>query len=114
MTKEEFDIDEPYRCYAYMMLVFDCHECHRYLDIRPAYGEHEGWQWFHDTAEQAWRAGWYVAPNLPDGSLPLFCLCPNCATRNASRNPVTRVAVTTQQNGDKIRPANATSLADRS
>ena len=26
MTEEEFDIHEAYRCYAYMMLMFDCHE----------------------------------------------------------------------------------------
>lgn len=90
MTEEQFDIHEAYRCYAYMMLLFDCHECQRYLDLDPPFDEHSGWQWFHDAADQAWRAGWYVAPNLPDGSTPLFCLCPQCAALQQLSPPATR------------------------
>ena len=62
MTEEQFDIHEPYRCYVFMMLMFDCHNCKRYFEIDPAYGEPYGWEWFHNASDQAWRAGWYVAP----------------------------------------------------
>ena len=50
-----------------MMLMFDCHDCRRYLEIEPLYGETYGWEWFHNAAEQAWQAGWYV--RLANGSL---------------------------------------------
>lgn len=89
MTKEQFDIHEAYRCYAYMMLLFDCHECQRSLDLASPFGEQSGWQWFHDAADQAWRGGWYVAPNLPDGSTEPFCLCPECAARKHLSPPAT-------------------------
>jgi len=90
MTAEEFDIHEPYRCYVYMMLVFDCHECKRFLELDPPFGEESGWQWFHDAADQAWRAGWYVPPRLPDGTTELYCLCPDCAGREHLSPPATR------------------------
>jgi hypothetical protein len=90
MTKEQFDIHEPYRCYAYMILLFDCHDCKRYLDLDPPYGDHSDWQWFHDAADQAWRAGWYVPPNLPDGSTDLYCLCPDCAAKRGLTAPAAR------------------------
>ena len=88
MTEEEFDIHEPYRCYAFLVLMFDCKECQRYLEIQPPFDEVEGWQWFHDAADQAWRAGWYVnvAPDLSS----LLCLCPDCAARQHLTPPATR------------------------
>ena len=90
MSEEEFDIHEPYRCYAFMMLMFDCHECKRYLDIYPPYGEPYGWEWFHNAADQAWRAGWYVPPALADGSTELSCFCPDCAAKKSLAPPATR------------------------
>jgi hypothetical protein len=90
MTDEEFDIHEPYRCYAFTFLLFDCHRCQRYFDLNPPYPADADWQWFHDAADQAWRAGWYVAPNLPDGSNTLFCLCPECAAHKHLSPPAIR------------------------
>ena len=90
MTEERFEIRDPYRCYAFMVLLFDCHDCRRVFSGDPPYPVNADWQWFHDAAEQAWRSGWYVAPNLPDGSSPLYCLCPQCAARRELHPPDSR------------------------
>lgn len=91
MTREECDVHEPYRSYVFMMLMFDCHDCKQCLNIVPPF-EHlpHGWGWYHDAADQAWRAGWYVPSASEDGSTELYCLCPECAAKKGFTAPATR------------------------
>ena len=72
MTADEFDIHEPLRQYALTFLLFDCDRCDATLSGDAPYPADADWQWFHDTAEQARKAGWHV-------SAQQACLCPRCA-----------------------------------
>jgi hypothetical protein len=72
VTADEFDIQEPFRSYVFLYLLFDCRRCKKTFSGDPPYPANPDWQWFHDTAEQARKAGW-------SASFEKGCLCPDCA-----------------------------------
>ena len=91
MTAEQFDIHEPYRALAFLMLTFRCEDCRRWLEIDPPYGTPlPDYEWYEKAADQAWRAGWYVPGPLADGSQDLYCLCPECAAKKRLSPPSAR------------------------
>jgi hypothetical protein len=81
----DFDLTDPYDVYFYMTLMFDCHDCKNLFIFEGRDGPDGTWQWFRDGGHAGRKAGWYVAPCLPDGSYPMICYCPECAKKKGKR-----------------------------
>jgi hypothetical protein len=79
-----FDIDNPYQCYAFIWLQFECCVCGRTEFFDDA--NYPGLPWMLSAAHRARCDGWQLAPWSPDGVLDGRLRCPKCAGKECAQN----------------------------
>ena|SRR6185503_697276 len=74
-----FDIEDPFQCYAFMWLQFECCTCWRTEMFADADYPEVGW--IISASSRARRDGWGLAAWSADGILDGRLRCPECTQR---------------------------------